>query len=141
MPLHLATRILLPCPAKKVWAVLADFSSYPDWNPFVTKISGTPIVGDKLAVTAGNMDFTPTLLTYRTEEEIRWLGNFLFPGIFDGEHYFRLIPQSDGQTLLEHGEHFRGLLLPLFKVQLLEKTRSGFEAMNEALLRRLQEID
>ena len=141
MPLHLETSILLPYSAEKVWEVLADFPSYPEWNPFVTKISGPQEEGRKLSITAGGMDFTPTLLQFSPGVELRWLGSFLFRGIFDGEHYFRLTPQADGQTLLEHGEHFRGLLLPVFKAQLLDKTKAGFNAMNEAVLRRLQEIN
>ncbi|MTB53212.1 SRPBCC domain-containing protein [Lewinella sp. W8] len=138
MALQLETSILLPHSPAAIWAVLTDFPAYPEWNPFVTKISGPQRVGSKLSITAGGMDFRPTLLQFQPGVELRWLGSFLFRGIFDGEHYFRLTPQADVQTLLEHGEHFRGVLLPVFKAQLLEKTRSGFIAMNEALRDRLR---
>lgn len=73
------------------------------------------------------------LSAFRQKEEFRWKGQFLFPGLFDGEHYFRLSAKADGTTRLEHGEHFSGLLVPLFKRRLLADTEVNFRAFNEAL--------
>jgi hypothetical protein len=36
------------------------------------------------------MTFHPAVLTVIPKSELRWLGRFLGPGIFDGEHYFQI---------------------------------------------------
>jgi len=44
------------------------------------------------------MDFEPTLLTVKEFHELRWVGRLLMPGIFDGEHYFKLQEISEGKV-------------------------------------------
>ena len=137
MAFQITTSIQLPAPPDQVWEVLTDFAAYPEWNPFITKAAGNWAIGKKVTITAGGMGFEPTVLQFSENRELRWLGSLLFKGLFDGEHYFRLVDNGDGTTALEHGEHFKGLLTPIFKSMLLEKTKAGFEAMNEALAARL----
>jgi len=42
-----------------------------------------------------------------TEDELRWRGGI--PGLFEGEHYFR-VAATEGGTALDHGERFTGVL-------------------------------
>ena len=58
------------------------------------------------------------------------------PGLFDGRHSFTLTPLDEGHTRLTQAEDFSGALIP-FTGKLLSRTRAGFEAMNAALLDRL----
>jgi uncharacterized protein YndB with AHSA1/START domain len=37
---QLHTQIEIDAPAKRVWELLTDFASYPQWNPFIRHISG-----------------------------------------------------------------------------------------------------
>ncbi|MEA2131661.1 MAG: hypothetical protein QOJ85_4552 [Solirubrobacteraceae bacterium] len=88
------------------------------------------------------MTFKPTVLSAEAGRELRWLGRFLVPGLFDGEHSFRLEELAGGRTRLTQAERFRGLLVgPLSGT--LEKTRLGFEQMNRALKQRAEarEVD
>lgn len=126
----------------KVWAVLMDFAAYPDWNPFVRRIEGEARVGARLEVFiqppgGKGMTFQPTVLRCEAEREFRWLGHLGIPGLFDGEHYFLLQPAPDRGTTLVHGEHFRGILLPLL-AGALKKSLVGFERMNLALKARCE---
>ena len=121
-----------------VWKHLMGFNSYPDWNPFIKHINGSPTVGTKLEITVQPvggqaMSFEPRILTSEKAVEFRWLGHFLFSGLFDGEHYFLLNATSDGHTKLIHGERFSGLLIPFFRNLLETQTKPGFEEMNQAL--------
>ena len=85
------------------------------------------------------MTFRPTVLRATPNQEFRWVGHLLVPGIFDGEHFFRLIPlDGDRGTLFTQGEQFRGLLVPLLRKSLDRGTRQGFEAMNQALKARVE---
>ncbi|MGV0959897.1 MAG: SRPBCC family protein [Limnohabitans sp.] len=139
---HLQTQVHIQATAEQVWSVLMDFERYPQWNPFIRQVVGCAVRGQTLCVevqpVGGKpMRFKPTVVQVEPASEWRWLGKFLFTGLFDGEHFFRLEPVSDGVVLV-HGEHFCGLLVPLFRRMLQQQTLPGFEAMNEALRKQVE---
>lgn len=143
MALELKTEITIHSDPAKVWAILTDFAKYPDWNPFIPSLQGEAKKGSKLKVRilppgAKGMVFTPKVLSAEPHKELRWLGHLLFPGLFDGEHAFELVAQADGTTLFKHSERFKGILVGLFKKQLLNNTLKGFEAMNQKLKERAE---
>ncbi len=78
------------------------------------------------------MVFKPTVKSIVANKEFSWLGRFLFPGIFDGEHIFIIKPTESGCLLIQK-EKFSGLLVPLLWSGLDKDTRAGFELMNKAL--------
>jgi len=132
------TEILIAASPARVWALLMDFERHPQWNPFIRQIQGEAMVGRRLRVRvkpAGGheLGFEPEVLIVKPMQEFRWKGQWLVPGLFDGEHYFELRPDADGATVLVHGERFSGLLVPFLRGQLNTDTRPGFIAMNEAL--------
>ena len=121
-----------------------DHQAYPDWNPFVRKISGPTEVGNNLEVTIqskGNdpMDFTPLVLVNEHAKEFRWVGKLGITGIFDGEHYFIFEQIGLNQTKFIHGENFTGLLSGLLLKMILEDTEGGFNSMNKALKSRAEQ--
>ena len=135
------TSINIAATPSRVWQVLLDFPGYPEWNPFIRSISGSVSAGRKLKIRVEPpgrraMSFRPVILVADPERELRWRGKVLVPGIFDGEHYFRLEPHGSG-TRLVHGEGFTGILLPLMR-SALRATEEGFRAMNEALKKRAE---
>jgi hypothetical protein len=83
------------------------------------------------------MMFRPVVLVAEAERELRWLGRFLFAGVFagvfDGEHRFQIEPLSDRRVRFVQSEAFFGLLVPFFWRSLDTQTRKGFEEMNQAL--------
>ena len=139
---HIEATTDIGAPVERVWAVLTDFARYPDWNPFIRHIEGPLEAGGRLRVRieppgGRGMTFRPTLLAVEPGRELRWRGRLLVPGLFDGEHAFRLHARRRG-TRLRQEEDFGGLLLPLFGGARLARTRRGFEAMNAALKRRAE---
>ena len=142
---NLHTEININASPKVVWEHLVNFEQYPKWNPFIKKISGPLSVGSQLAVTIqppgkDAMDFEPTLLTVKTDEELRWLGRVLIPKLFDGEHYFIIKEMPEGHTKLIQGENFSGILAFLLFSSMEQDTRNGFEAMNEAIKNKAESI-
>ncbi len=84
--------------------------------------------------------FRPRVLRAVPDQELRWLGRVVFPGIFDGEHFFKIEPLEEGRrTRFIQVEGFTGLLVPLLRKNLDRGTREGFEAMNQALKARVEE--
>jgi hypothetical protein len=139
---ELETSIEIDATPERVWEILTDFDSYPDWNPFIRSARGKPEVGAKLEnrlepPEGRAMTFKPTVLAAKPARELRWLGRLFLPGIFDGEHLFRIEPLESGRTRFVQSERFRGVLVPLFG-KTLEQTRRGFEAMNAALKQRAE---
>lgn len=140
MPFEIHTHIHILTPPDKVWEILTDFSSYPEWNPFITSLEGEPVAGTKLKAKISGMRFKPTVLSSIPNKEFVWLGNFLFPGIFDGKHIFTLKERKDGTTDFYQSESFKGILVPLFKGRMEKETRKGFNAMNEKLKKRTESL-
>ena len=138
---RIETAIDIAAPPQAVWDVLVDFAAYPDWNPLIRRLQGEARVGARLEVTVQPpggraMTFKPTVQAADPGRELRWLGRVLLPGLFDGEHGFRLGPSAGG-CRLHHGKTFSGILVPLFD-KMLEKTERGFRALNEALKQRAE---
>ncbi len=145
MAMHrLHTEIDIVATAEQVWATLADFASYPQWNPFVRSVVGAPQRGARLQVaiqpSGGRvMRFSPVVLAAEAGRELRWQGRFLFRGLLDGEHSFVIEPLADGKVRFKHGEQFSGILVGLFRASLDRDTKRGFEEMNRALKQRAEE--
>jgi hypothetical protein len=133
--IRVATEIAAPI--ETVWAELSAVSEYAGWNPFITSFEGELVAGGRLEVRIAPpggrpMTFRPTITEVEDGKRLEWLGRLLLPGIFDGRHSFRLEAIGPGRTRLTQGEEFSGILVP-FTGKMLEQTRAGFEAMNEAL--------
>ncbi|WP_225321281.1 SRPBCC domain-containing protein [Rhizosphaericola mali] len=129
------TEIKIYATPEKIWNILTDFSNYHSWNPFIDQISGEILEEKKIQVkinpVGGNpMQFKPTLQHIEINHKLSWLGIFLFKGLFDGLHQFEIIDNNDSSIQFIQKENFSGLLVSLFN---LDKTRLGFEAMNQAL--------
>jgi hypothetical protein len=138
---QIRTEIEINAPAERVWSVLTDFSDYPNWNPFIGKITGTPEQGQRLEVSflpsGWFSTFRPVVLVANPPREFRWRGSLPIPGLFTGEHYFTIEPLAPGRIRFVQGENFSGLLVPLAS-GLLERTKQNFEAMNQALKKRAE---
>ena len=47
---ELRSEIEIDAPPERVWAVVTDFAAYPEWNPFIRRISGELREGARLEV-------------------------------------------------------------------------------------------
>ena len=140
---ELHSEIQIDAPAERVWELLTDFDSYPQWNPFIRKISGQPAPGERLDVRieppgGRGMTFKPKVLNAEPNGSLRWLGQLLVPGLFDGEHSFTIEPLEENRVRFVQREAFKGLLVPLFARSLETNTQRGFEEMNRALKERAE---
>ncbi|MDW7693528.1 SRPBCC domain-containing protein [Flammeovirgaceae bacterium SG7u.111] len=139
----LRSEIVIEASAAKVWEVLMNHEAYPEWNPFIKKLSGNVAEGNQIAVMIqpegkSAMDFTPIVLKNEKNKEFRWLGKLFVKGLFDGEHFFKLEKIDEQKTKLIHGENFSGVISGVLLNMLGESTQKGFEQMNEALKLRVE---
>jgi len=140
------THIDISASPERVWDVLTRFDDYPNWNPFIVSIAGIPLEGKKLRVRIkppgrSAMTFKPTVLTAAPQQQLTWLGHLLLPGLFDGEHRFRIERRGEGRgnaCRFHQSERFSGMLVPVFGGGSFDAVRRGFEAMNAALKERAE---
>jgi hypothetical protein len=135
---NLRTEIQINASPQKVWEILTDFESYPDWNPFVTNISGDLVGGHHLSVRlempgGKPMEIKPVVTRALINEGLSWKGSLWFPGLFDGEHKFTIREIHEDRVRFVQEENFSGLLTPFIFPKIQFGTREGFEKMNMAL--------
>ncbi|MGD1840626.1 MAG: SRPBCC family protein [Thermonemataceae bacterium] len=143
--IQLETQILIQAPVDQVWKVLTDLEAYQEWNPFIIKIEGKAqkdtYLKNTLQFTPQKQQvFSPIVLDAIPNQLFRWRGKLFIKGLFDGEHYFQLVPIDATQTKLIHGEKFTGLLVKPLMRSIREQTLHNFEAMNEALKARVESL-
>jgi hypothetical protein len=121
-----------------VWAVLADLSRYPEWNPLFREASGQLAAGERITLRAVNpangrlMTVKAKIVAADPGAELRWASSV--PGIMTGEHSFVLTPLGGG-TRLAQTEIYGGLLAATVSVP---RTETSFQALDEALKQRAE---
>jgi hypothetical protein len=128
--------IVINTAPQEVWAVIVDFGSYAEWNPFILRAEGEAAVGTTLKLYieppgGKGMTHQPTVLVAEPARHLRWLGKVALPGLFAARHDFILEPVPEG-TRLRHSEVFTGLLV-FFLRRTMKRTEEGFAALDRAL--------
>ncbi|MFT6183928.1 MAG: hypothetical protein ACJAU0_001235 [Flavobacteriales bacterium] len=121
-----------------------DFNEYPEWNPFIRRISGPTKVGDNLQVELHQvkgkpMVISPEVVIVEPNSLFAWKGKFGVKGIFDGQHSFALEVLGKGETNFIHSEEFGGILLPFMRKMIKTTTTESFKLMNTALKARCEQ--
>ena len=133
--------------AQEVWAVLADFDGYPEWNPYVLAISGELAErGGLLEITIVQSNWTqpltlqPVLVEAEANRILHWQGRVGDRGILDTDHSFHIEALADDRVRFTQREEFRGTLAEGIDDTARACTHDAFRAMNEALSERVQAL-
>lgn len=140
---EIKSEIVIHSTPQIIWKHLTNFDSYKEWNPFILSFAGNLKEQNKVKVrikpyNSSPMNFNPTIIRVNKYKEIRWKGQLFIKGLFDGEHYLKLIDKGD-TTLFIQGEIFSGIFVPFMKNMIETKTLKGFQLMNEQLKKRSEE--
>ena len=141
---RIRTETHLPFPPGRVWAVLADFDSYAEWNPLNIRASGKAALWARIAMTFVNpakpgatVKQTVTITRCEPGRALAWRG--YVPLLFDGVHFFELEAEAGG-TRLRHGEDQSGLIPWTYRHIVESKFVPAYEAFNRALEVRLRQL-
>lgn len=80
------------------------------------------------------------LLTISKNREFSWVGYFIFPGLINGYHSFRLYT-TGFKTVVERRELFYGILVPfVWRSFINKKIKKGFIDSNDALKKYVESV-
>ena len=135
---HIYTEIDIAATPDKVWAVLADNTRYPEWNPYHVSVKGNLAPGEKLKVVIHKpngavVKIKPHVMRMVPQRELTWGGGIR--GIFLGEHVFLLNEVEKGKTRVVQKEDFSGIVIPFASLDAIEE---GYHMMNKALKKRVE---
>ena len=129
----------------RVWEVLTDFETYHEWNPFMRKVEGLPIVGKRLRVemilpNEHQFMAKPKIKVCNELKELRWVSRLYLPGVYDNEHYFQLEMLGPHRTKLIHGEICSGFAAKGVFPKMQQDLEAAFKLMDQALKKRCKSL-
>ena len=136
MSYTITTEVKIDAPPERVWAVLADLASYPQWHPVFLSVTGQLAAGSTLSITTTQptsgrtMTAKVTVLTAEPGAELRWVSKLL--GLTISERRFLLSP-ANGGTLLVQAETYRGLTARRGTTKVIGRIQDNFAAINQAI--------
>ena len=137
------TSFEIDAPASRVWRVLTDLDRYPEWNPQITRATGTIAEGGRLALQLtfpGRpvMDVTAVIEQARPETLLTWRGHLVAPWLFEGYRKFEIEALGPGRASVTHLEDIHGLLGPVFALFMGGPVEQSHRRLNEALRARAE---
>ena len=138
---EISAAIEIAATPERVWAVLTDLASYPQWNPVFREASGQVSVGNRITltstqpVTGHTMTVKVKVLTAEPATELRWASSVL--GLMTSEHSFILSPTSGGTQLVQT-QTYRGMFTR-FPPKTISRIQASFEAINQAIRERAED--
>lgn len=110
-----STSILIDAPASRVWGILTDVASWPNWNTTVDRVEGAATLGNKITVytkASPGRAFPLKVSEFSAPHHMVWSGGMPL-GLFTGKRTYALTPQNNGKLKFEMTEAFTGLMSPL----------------------------
>ena len=135
----------IPVGPEKLWAVLAGFGRYAEWNPLNVWAEGEARLGARIPmrfVDAGGgkgqiISQTVVVTGLDRGRYLEWTGRV--PLLFKGRHFFQLTPTPSGTHFL-HGEDLSGLAPALFPAARIARQKAAYERFNEAIEQRAMHL-
>lgn len=120
---------------EKIWRLLADASSWTEWNPTIISLEGTIAVGNKVKLVSTvnpKRAFKLTVAEFDEPRHMAWADGMPL-GLFKGVRTYDLIP-TEGGTVFTMEEVYSGLLEPLISKSIPDMSQS-FEDFADGLKR------
>jgi hypothetical protein len=144
MTLHIAiSPVVIHAPQSAIWAILADFDRYPEWNAFTPKIEGTLEINAKIIL---HVQFAgkairkqPEKVTdLQTGSAIAWGSNY--PAWFlKGTRWQVLETHPAGSVTYRTWETYSGLMGSVVYLFFRKKIMEGFEVVAKAFKDRAEQ--
>jgi hypothetical protein len=97
----------------RIWSLLTDAPSYPDWNPSVERVEGSISPGETIKVFVKvnpGKAFPVKVTEFKPGERMVWSGGMPL-GLFKGVRTYTLTPEDGGATRFHMREEYSGPML------------------------------
>jgi len=140
---EIRTEIEIAASEEDIWRTLINTADFPDWNPFIRRVSGVPHRGARLSVTlrlpgVRRVTFRPVVTAEQPKRELTWIGAFLLPGLLDVQHRVSIVPLGYNPMLYSQHILLAGLLVSLLGKRYVEPMRRGAVDMDAAIKARVE---
>jgi hypothetical protein len=137
MRVKIEHRLGIQAPAEAIWAVIADFSAWSDWNPLYPRADGALRIGSTLDLDLALPGqaarvIRPVIADWVPNEQIHWRLS-MFGGLVRTIRYLEIEKLSETGCIFANGELFDGPLGPFAARRMGAPIRAGFKAMGEAV--------
>lgn len=125
-------------PPEKIWSILTDGASWPQWDPSCEKIEGRIAPGEKLKAftkLSPGRAFPVKVSEFVPHQKMTWSGGMPL-GLFKGVRTFTLTPKGGDIEFTLH-EVFSGPMLALMGGSIPDMTEA-FQKFVEGLKRRAE---
>jgi hypothetical protein len=132
-------QIIIDASPQKVWQTVIDFENYKKWNSQLIYLGGIVAPNEaihlKLSVEGTTpYEFKPTISHWDEGKSFAWIARTGIPRLFDGEHFFEIVPNQNGTITLINREQYRGVIsLIMQQIPAMKLAPKGFEKMNVEL--------
>jgi hypothetical protein len=109
------TDVLIEADPDRIWPILVDTPSWPDWDSGVVRVEGRVALGEKLKVVSEvnpGRAFPVKVTELEPSRRMTWKGGMPL-GLFKGVRTYRLEPEAGAGTRFTMDERYSGPLLPL----------------------------
>ena len=136
--------IEIKAPASAVWAVITDFDSYPQWNPFVVAAKSSLKPGDpidmKVKLLGPVQRQVEIILDVRQGKGFSYCMKPFPLGALSSRRSHEIIELGDGRCQYKSHFHLEGWMMPLIRGMMRGALERGFGGMSVAIRERAQAI-
>lgn len=141
--MKVSSDIQLEATPDEVWSALTNFASYPEWNPLIKSLSGTPTLQGQIEVT---VSYLGSDLIKGNAEVTGWVPGKYFSFVihkgpnwwYQEEHIFRIKDKENGKVVFYNEVFATGLSLRFGRKDASHRMRYAVDQMNESLQDRLK---
>ncbi|MEY2450287.1 MAG: hypothetical protein QOH79_3763 [Acidimicrobiaceae bacterium] len=142
-PRAIRSEIEIDAPIERVWSILRDFDSYPEWNPFTVSVLTTLELGSAVDM---QVRLRPPKTMHQIEyvsavvegERLCWGGHVGPRWFIDADRCQVLTDLGDGRTRYVTTDVFRGVGVGLMFVVVGRYVQRGFDDVARALKARAE---
>lgn len=136
------TQVEINATPQRVWQVLMDFASYPEWNSEFWPEGAEVKPGAKLRVHLNprgrlKVSFRTTVTQADRERILCWVGR-LPAGLLEGRHSFSIVPLGPNRVRFVQREVYTGLLVFAYIRVTKGWLRRMYDKMNQELRARAE---